>query len=93
MEKRITINIRGILVAAAWKHNGEISAVDIAGYDEKRYRVADDHLGAQLLAMIKKRIVVDGILKSENNNSVIHIHHFHIDTSDVIKAVNEPDAQ
>lgn len=93
MGKRITINIRGIIIAAAWNQNGEISAVDIAGYDEKRYRIADDHLGAQLWAMIKKRIVVDGFLEIENNKSVIHIRHFRIDTSDVTKAANAPDGQ
>lgn len=50
-----TINIRGIVIASAWNQNGEISAVAIAGYDEIRYRIADDHLGAQLRALIKKK--------------------------------------
>ena len=93
MGKQTAVTIRGILIAAAWKQNGEILAVDIAGYDEKRYRIADDHLGAQLRALIKKRIVVDGVIETEMNHSVIHIHHFRIDTSEVTKAANAPDGQ
>lgn len=93
MGKQTAVTIRGIVIAAAWKQNGEILAVDIAGYDEKRYRIADNHFGLQLRALIKQRIVVDGFIETKNNNSVIHIHHFHIDSSDAEKAANTPDGQ
>jgi hypothetical protein len=91
MGKRIAITIRGIVIAAAWKQNGEISAVDIAGYDENRYRVANDHFGIQLQGLIKKRIVVDGFVETENNKSVLYIRHFQIDTSDTMKALKPQD--
>ena len=93
MEKWGTINIRGIVIASAWKQNGEISAVAIAGYDEIRYRIVDDHLGAQPRALIKKRIVIDGFIETENKNLVVHIRHFRIDTSDTAKAANPANGQ
>lgn len=88
MERPTAITIRGIVIAAAWKQNGEITAVDIAGFDEKRYRIADNHMGTQLRMLIKEQIIVDGIIESENNMSVIKIHHFRIDTSDPANVVS-----
>ena len=91
MGKRTAVTIQGIVIAATWNQVGEITAVDIAGYDEKRYRIADDHMGRQLRVLNKKRIVVDGFIEAENNKSVLHVPHFQIDTADAIKASKSQD--
>lgn len=87
MGKRTAITIRGIVIAAAWNRVGEITAVDIAGYDEKRYRIADDHMGIQLRVLNKKRIVADGFFDTDNNKPVLYVHHFKIDASEAIDAL------
>lgn len=87
MGKRTAITIRGIVIAGAWNRVGEIMSVDIAGYDEKRYQIADDHMGRQLRALIKKRIYVDGLFETENNKTVLYVHHFKLDTSETIDTV------
>lgn len=65
MGKRTATTIRGIVIDATWNRVGEITAVDIAGYDEKRYRIADDHKCMQLQGLNKKWIVVDGFIESK----------------------------
>lgn len=82
MGKQNLTTIRGIILAADWKKNGGISEVDIAGYDEKTYRVVNDVMGKQLRSCIKKRVTVDGIITTHNNRLTIHVRHFQIDTSD-----------
>jgi hypothetical protein len=86
MGQQTGVTIRGIVTAFDWNRVGQIKAVDIAAYDDKRYRIADDHMGMQLRVLIKKRIVVDGFIGTENNKPVLYIHHFQIDTSDTMKA-------
>jgi hypothetical protein len=84
MGKQTAVTIRGIVIASAWNRVGEIKAVDIAGYDEKRYRIADDHIGRQLRVLNKKRIVVKGFFDTENNKPVLYVHHFQIDASEAL---------
>ena len=79
---RVPISIRGLIIAAAWTQKGEVAAVDIAGYDEKRYRVVDDRIGKQLRTYIKKKVVVHGVLDTENGNKVLYVERFRIDNPD-----------
>ncbi|MGD8844211.1 MAG: hypothetical protein PVI54_01820 [Desulfobacteraceae bacterium] len=82
MAKQNLTTIRGIILAAAWGENGAISAVDIAGYDEKTYRVVNDKMGKQLRACVKKRVAADGIVMTQNNRLTIQVSRYHIDTAD-----------
>lgn len=75
------IELRGLVVAAAWKANGEVAAVDIAGYDEKRYRVADDGMGKSLRAHLKMRVIIDGLAEQRGDAVVVHVVGFRIDPS------------
>jgi hypothetical protein len=81
MHKPTPIKLKGIVIAAAWNKNGDVSAVDIAGYDEKRYRVADDFLGRQLRRFVKERLIIDGIVETTANRLTIHVKKFRTETS------------
>ena len=61
------------------KQRGDVTEVDIAGNDEKRYRVVDDHIGGQLRDHIKKSVVVDGVVKTQKGALVITVKRFRID--------------
>jgi hypothetical protein len=78
MGTRDPISIQGIVIAAAWTPNGDVTEVDIAGYDEKRYRVVGDHIGGQLRDHIKKRVVVDGVVKTIKGSLVITVKRFRV---------------
>jgi hypothetical protein len=82
MAMEILTTVRGIIIAAGWESNGEISAVDIAGYDEKTYRVVNDEIGKRLRSFIKMRVAADGIVTTQMDMLTIQLHRFQIDTSD-----------
>lgn len=79
MGKQRPIRLTGIVIAAAWKKNGDIAAVDIAGYDEKRYRVADDPTGRRLRQLVRERLVIDGLIEQTAGQAIIHVKRFHCD--------------
>jgi hypothetical protein len=87
MAKRHPTTIRGIVLPAGWEKNGVISAVDIAGYDEKTYRVVNDQIGNQLMTCVKKRIVADGIVMTHRGRLAIKVNHFRVDTVEPAKPI------
>lgn len=88
MDKQNLTTIQGIILAAGWEKNGAISAVDIAGYDEKTYRVVNDEIGSQLRACIKKRVTANGIVMPKKNKLTIQVRRFQIDTADPKKSAD-----
>ena len=84
MEKQTPITLKGIVIAADWGKNGEISAVEIAGYDERRYRIADDLMGIRLRQIVHEKVIVDGIIENTTNGIIIYVKGFRFDCSDSI---------
>lgn len=85
MTKQNLTTIRGIILAAGWEQNGAISAVDIAGYDEKTYRVVNDALGEQLRPLIKKRVAAEGIVTLQAGMLTIRVQRYQLDAADPMK--------
>jgi len=79
-EQRLT-RIHGIVLAAGWKKNGAVTEVDLAGYDEKKYRVVNDAMGKRLRSHIQRRVVVDGLVSHSTDGLVIKVRHFVLDIS------------
>jgi NADPH-dependent curcumin reductase CurA len=78
-----TISIHGIVIPAAWNEKGEVISVAIATYNEDKYLVEDNIKGRQLLSLIRKRVVVKGILRRRITNNVIEVDSFQEDKSRV----------
>ena len=85
MKKKIPISIGGVVIAAAWTPLGDVTEVDIAGYDERRYRVVDDHIGGQLRDYIKKRVVVEGVVNDRKDGLAITVKRFRVDNPNTLK--------
>lgn len=81
MKKQTRIHLKGIVIPAAWDKKGAISALEIAGYDEKRYRVADDLIGRRLNQCIHERVEVDGVIETTTDPATIYVKGFHFDAS------------
>lgn len=86
MNNSSQVTVQGLVIAADWKQNGSVCKVDIAGYDEQKYRIADDQTGAKLLSLTQKRVIATGIVRMENNRMTLYVHHFRIDTSDPVQS-------
>ena len=74
----------GIVIPSEWQQNGKVSSVSIADYHEHVYKVQNDHMGKQLLASLKKRVIVDGVVKIIDNRETIWVHQIRSDTSNPI---------
>ena len=84
MNEFALIDLKGIVIAAEWGPDGDVSAVDLAGYDEKRYRIANDPRGHQLHRLVKQSVVIHGRLSSENKQNIIHVEHYSLDSEDSV---------
>lgn len=80
MEKTETITIRGILIPTAWNERGDVVAVAIATYNEEKYLVSNDEMVPNLLSLLRKRVVVDGIVNRQNTDRIVDIKDIKMDT-------------
>lgn len=78
-----TTTIHGIVIPAAWDEKWDVIAVAIATYNEGKYLVKDTIKGRQLLALLRKRVVVDGILARRDTINVIDVDNVREDKSKV----------
>lgn len=79
MAEQKPTTLRGIILAAGWGKNGRISAVDIAGYDERTYRVVNDAMGKKLLDHLRQQVVAHGRVTKRENRVCIYVSHFQIE--------------
>ena len=82
MKNRIPIRLKGIVIAADWGSNGKVQAVDIAGCDEKRYRVADSPVGRQLLEHPRTRVFLSGTIDWTTEPATVYVDRFRTDDPD-----------
>jgi NADPH-dependent curcumin reductase CurA len=80
MEKTETITIRGILIPTAWNERGDVVAVAIATYNEEKYLVSNDEMVPNLLSLLRKRVVVNGIVNRQNTDRIVDIKDIKMDT-------------
>lgn len=80
MEKTETITIRGILIPTAWNERGDVVAVAIATYNEEKYLVSNDEMVPNLLSLLRKRVVVNGIVNRQNSDRIVDIKDIKMDT-------------
>ena len=92
MKKQVPSSIGGIVIAAAWTPQGNVTEVDIAGYDEKRYRVISDKIGVQLREHVKKSVVVEGIVRPRISGFAITVKCFRIDPPGPAKSADSETA-
>lgn len=78
MKKLHQTTVRGIIIASCWSKDGRVSAVDIAGFDEKRYRVVNDKTGRQLHALTMQQVTAEGSLAMRGDAMYIQISGFNI---------------
>ena len=82
MAKQKPTTIQGIILAAGWGKNGGISAVNIAGYDEKTYRVVNNAMGKKLLDHVRRQVVAHGRVAMRENRLCIYVSQFHTEDFD-----------
>ena len=79
MQKPELKTIWGIVIPAVWNEIGDVVSVAIADYGEEKYLVTDNEAGRKLLSLLRKRVVVDGIVKKQDAVQVIDIKEIRLD--------------
>jgi hypothetical protein len=74
--------IRGIVIPAAWNEKGDVISVAIATYHEEKYLVADNIIGRSLMSLLKKKVVVDGVIKDKDSVKIIYAKTIRLDEHD-----------
>ena len=74
-----TTTIRGIVIPVAWDEKGDVISVAIATYHEEKYLVADNITGRRLMSLLKKRVIMDGVVKDEDTVKIIYAKKITID--------------
>jgi hypothetical protein len=72
--------IRGIVIPTEWNENGHPRSVAIATYQEQKYLVAEGPQCRQLLTLLHERVVVSGLIRQMEDNMVIDIGDFYLDS-------------
>ena len=83
METTETITTSGIVIPVAWNEKGGVISVAIATYNEGKYLVENNVKGQQLFPLIRKRVVIAGVLVTRDKIKTIEINSFREDTSKV----------
>jgi hypothetical protein len=66
------VSLEGLVVAADWDENDEVTLVSLLTDDEGEYLVEADSVGRELLRCIRKRVRLCGLLrKDESGEDVI----------------------
>jgi len=84
--------IRGIVIPAAWNEKGDVISVAIATYHEEKYLVADNIIGRNLMFLLKKKVVVDGVIKDKGSVKIIYAKTIRLDehgTQDTGRKINQ----
>ena len=78
-----TTTIRGIVIPLAWNEKGDVISIAIATYNEGKYLVEDNIKSRELFSLLRKRVVIDGVLVTRDKIKAIEINNFREDTSKV----------
>jgi hypothetical protein len=70
--------IRGVVVPMAWDERGNVVAIALSTHDEHEYAIDKEGKGEELLSLIRKEIVVNGIVTEKEKKKIIRIVNYSV---------------
>ena len=70
--------IRGVVVPMAWDDRGNVVAIALSTHDEHEYAIDRGGKGEELLSLIRKEIVANGIVTEKGKKKVIKIVNYSV---------------
>jgi hypothetical protein len=80
MENDANVTIQGIVIPVDWDEIGFVISLAVATFKEERYVVADTPLGWKLKAFLRKKVIVEGLVKTVGGDRFITVTAFRPDT-------------
>ena len=65
--------IKGIVIPAAWDHDGNIISLAIATSDEQEYLIDSRQRITKLISLLRQEVVVNGTIKQNEKNKIIRV--------------------
>ena len=65
--------IKGIVIPAAWDHNGKIISLAIATDDEQEYLIETRQIFTKLKSLLREEVVVTGTIRQTEKNKIIEV--------------------
>ena len=63
------ISLEGIVTPSAWDEDCRITAVKISASGEREFLVTEEEKGRELLALVRQKLKVSGLLHENENGS------------------------
>lgn len=60
LPQKLTVAIQGVVIPVSWDSCGEPTALAVAGFDEREYRLVHDEAFGGLYACIGQSVIVEG---------------------------------
>jgi hypothetical protein len=70
--------VEGIVMPAKWDENGNVVTVSIHAFDEAEYLIENYDFGRKLLKLLRKQVVVRGILTEKDGKQAIRVSDFSV---------------
>ena len=68
--------IRGLVIPTDWDEQGNVASVAIATPNEEEYSVGMDDKGKELIAFLREKVEVSGIVREEEDKKVVKVEKF-----------------
>jgi hypothetical protein len=70
------INIKGIIIPAAWDAEGNATKAAISAFNEEEYLIEENGEGKRLLSLMQKVVEVSGVMRQEAGNKILKVEKF-----------------
>jgi hypothetical protein len=72
-KQRDLLTVKGLITPAAWDEKGNVVGIVISAFNEVEYAVDQSGKGEELFAFLRKKVVVTGEVRNENEGKKIRI--------------------
>ena len=71
-----TISLQGIIIPSAWDKDGNVITISLSTFDEEEYSIGSDHLWRELMALLREKVRIRGIISRKGEKQIISVTDF-----------------
>jgi hypothetical protein len=76
------VTLRGVVIPVQWDDEGNATAVALSAYDEDEYFIDRGGEGVRLMADMRKRVEVQGMVREEAGRKIITVKAYSLGSTD-----------
>ena len=75
-EREKTITLQGIIIPSAWDKDGNVITISLSTFDEEEYCIGGDHLWRELMALLREKVRIRGVVSRKKGKQTIWVKDF-----------------